>query len=90
MPRADTVLNQNYIFPFDAGKPNLCPNFTFGILGPIYVMTLMGFAPTIRLLLLLTVTPHGGSSSAHQPRRCVRPPELGGDLPTTTTDSTYH
>jgi len=56
VPRAETLLNQNYIFSFDAGKQSLCPNFTFHILGPIYVMTLMGFALTIRLLLLLTVT----------------------------------
>jgi len=56
VPHAERVLNQKYVFSFGAGKPNLRPNFTFGILGPIYVMTLLGFAPTIRLLLLLTVT----------------------------------
>jgi len=43
-------------FSFDAGKPNLRQNFTFGILGPLYAKTQMGYTTTIGFLLLLSVT----------------------------------
>ena len=58
MPHVRPVLNPITITIFSLDASNQIPrqNFTFGILGPLYKKTQMGYATTIGFLLLLSVT----------------------------------